>query len=311
MASMNPISAVILKMSESSAWERRVSGWRVTRRVVERFMPGEQLDDAVSAARRINEGGMSTSLNPVGEHVHSEAEATAATDAYVAILERIRTDQLDSNVSVKLSLLGLDLGTEVATANLERILEAAQRHGLFVRIDMESSAYVDRTLQIWEQMRARFAEVGVVIQSYLRRSAADVDWLIERGAAIRLVKGAYKEPDDIAFPDKADVDQNFRRLMARLLDEDARANGVRLAVATHDRSLVEDARKLAAERAIEDGLEFQMLYGIARDLQKDTVAGRFPVRIYISYGKAWYPWFMRRLAERPANLGFFLKHLLS
>ncbi len=307
---MNPASAVLLKMAESKAWERRISGWKTTRRVVERFMPGEELDDAVAVARILNERGMATSLNPVGEHVHSEAEATAATDTYVEILARINDEPLNSNLSVKLSLLGLDLGTEIAIANLSRVLEAAETRGAFVRIDMESSAYVDRTLEIHEQLRQRFPAIGVVIQTYLRRSADDVEALVRQGAAVRLVKGAYKEPSDIAFDDKADVDRNFERLVARMLEDDARANGVQLAVATHDRTLVEKAEATAADRGIDEGLEFQMLYGIARDLQDDTATGRFPVRIYISYGPAWYPWFMRRLAERPANLGFFLRHLL-
>ena len=307
---MNPASAVLLKMAGSKAWERRISGWKTTRRVVERFMPGEELDDAVAVARILNERGMAASLNPVGEHVHSEAEATAATDTYVEILARINDEPLNSNLSVKLSLLGLDLGTEIAIANLSRVLEAAETRGAFVRIDMESSAYVDRTLEIHEQLRQRFPAIGVVIQTYLRRSADDVEALVRQGAAVRLVKGAYKEPSDIAFDDKADVDRNFERLVARMLEDDARANGVQLAVATHDRTLVEKAEATAADRGIDEGLEFQMLYGIARDLQDDTATGRFPVRIYISYGPAWYPWFMRRLAERPANLGFFLRHLL-
>lgn len=307
---MNPVSAVILKMSESPTWERRISNWRTTRRVVERFMPGEHLDDAVAAAQRINGRGMSTSLNPVGEHVHDEEEATTATEAYIRILQRIGSEALKSNLSVKLSLLGLDVGTDTAAANLSRILEVADAQGTFVRIDMESSAYVDRTLEIHAQARARFSGVGVVIQSYLKRSADDVESLVQSGAAVRLVKGAYKEPADIAFADKADVDRCFEQLTARMLDDDARANGVQLAVATHDRTLVEKAEEMAAQRSIDSGLEFQMLYGIARDLQNDTAAGAFPVRIYISYGEAWYPWFMRRLAERPANLGFFLKHLV-
>lgn len=306
---MNPASAIILMMSESPAWERRISGWSVTRRVVERFMPGERLADAVAAAQRINARGMSASLNPVGEHVHSDDEAAAATDAYVEILARTHAEGLDANLSVKLSLLGLDLGTAVAASNLTRILEAAQAHSIFVRIDMESSAYVDRTLSVYGQMRERFAEVGVVIQSCLKRSADDIEALVDKGAAVRLVKGAYKEPAEIAFADKADVDRNFAQLTERMLQDDARAAGVRLAVATHDRALVENAEALAGARGVEEGLEFQMLYGIARDLQNDTAARRFPVRIYISYGKAWYPWFMRRLAERPANLMFFLKHL--
>lgn len=308
---MNPISAVILKMSESAAWERRISNWRVTRRVVERFMPGERLDDAVTAAHRINADGMAVSLNPVGEHVHSREEAEAATGAYLQILQRIREEQLDGNMSLKLSLLGLDLGADVAAANLSRILATAATLGIFVRIDMESSAYVDPTLEIYRDMRREFDDVGLVIQSYLRRSARDVDELVGMGAAVRLVKGAYKEPPDIAFADKADVDRNFERLMTRMLDEEAQASGVRLAVATHDRALVEKALARAAQRGIDRGLEFQMLYGIARGLQRNAGKGAYPVRIYISYGEAWYPWFMRRLAERPANLGFFLKHLVS
>lgn len=307
---MNLASAILLKMSESKAWERRISGWKTTRRVVERFMPGEDLDDAIAAAQVLNERGMATSLNPVGEHVHSKSEATAATDTYIRILARINDVRLNSNMSVKLSLLGVDLGTEVAVANLRRILEAAETNGAFVRIDMESSAYVDRTLEIHKQLRKRFTALGVVIQAYLRRSAGDVEALVRQGASIRLVKGAYKEPSDIAFDNKVDVNHNFECLTARMLEDDAQGNGVQLAVATHDRKLVEKAESMAADRGIGEGLEFQMLYGIARNLQDDTVAGRFPVRIYISYGPAWYPWFMRRLAERPANLSFFLRHLL-
>lgn len=307
---MNLASAILLKMSESKGWERRISGWKTTRRVVERFMPGEDLDDAIAAAQVLNERGMATSLNPVGEHVHSKSEATAATDTYIRILARINDVRLNSNMSVKLSLLGVDLGTEVAVANLRRILEAAETNGAFVRIDMESSAYVDRTLEIHKQLRKRFMALGVVIQAYLRRSAGDVEALVRQGASIRLVKGAYKEPSDIAFDNKVDVNHNFECLTARMLEDDAQGNGVQLAVATHDRKLVEKAESMAADRGIGEGLEFQMLYGIARNLQDDTVAGRFPVRIYISYGPAWYPWFMRRLAERPANLSFFLRHLL-
>ena len=273
-------------------------------------MPGEDLDDAITAAQVLNKRGMATSLNPVGEHVYSKAEAAEATDAYIEILTCINDVQLNSNMSVKLSLLGVDLGFEIAVANLSRILEAAKIYGSFVRIDMESSAYVNQTLEIHKQLRKHFTGLGVVIQAYLRRSADDVEALIRQGASIRLVKGAYKEPAHIAFENKDDVNRNFEHLAMRMLEDDARANGVHLAVATHDRKLVEKAESLARDRGIKEGLEFQMLYGIARDLQDDTLAGQFPVRIYISYGPAWYPWFMRRLAERPANLGFFLRHLL-
>ena len=307
---MNPASIALLKMSESKSWERRISGWKTTRRVVERFMPGEDLDDAITAAQVLNKRGMATSLNPVGEHVYSKAEAAEATDAYIEILTCINDVQLNSNMSVKLSLLGVDLGLEIAVANLSRILEAAKIYGSFVRIDMESSAYVNQTLEIHKQLRKHFTGLGGVIQAYLRRSADDVEALIRQGASIRLVKGAYKEPAHIAFENKDDVNRNFEHLAMRMLEDEARANGVHLAVATHDRKLVEKAESLARDRGIKEGLEFQMLYGIARDLQDDTLAGQFPVRIYISYGPAWYPWFMRRLAERPANLGFFLRHLL-
>ena len=273
-------------------------------------MPGEDLDDAITAAQVLNKRGMATSLNPVGEHVYSKAEAAEATDAYIEILTCINDVQLNSNMSVKLSLLGVDLGFEIAVANLSRILEAAKIYGSFVRIDMESSAYVNQTLEIHKQLRKHFTGLGVVIQAYLRRSADDVEALIRQGASIRLVKGAYKEPAHIAFENKDDVNRNFEHLAMRMLEDDARANGVHLAVATHDRKLVEKAESLARDRGIKEGLEFQMLYGIARDLQDDTLAGQFPVRIYISYGPAWYPCFMRRLAELPANLGFFLRHLL-
>jgi proline dehydrogenase len=306
---MNPISSILLKMSESPWWRRRISGWSATRHVVRRFMPGEELDDAVAAVRTLNERGMSASLNPVGEHVHSAAEAADATAAYIEIVERIHDDELDSNLSIKLSLLGLDLGREVATENLAQILEVADHRGIFVRIDMESSGYVDVTLEIFRELRPRFARLGVVIQTYLRRSAADIERLADEGAAIRLVKGAYREPPDIAFASKADVDRCFAESIERLLDAESRQAGVALAVATHDRALVEHAIEVARRRGAESSLEFQMLYGIARPLQIDAHAAGFPVRVYVSYGKAWYPWFMRRLAERPANLTFFLRHL--
>lgn len=305
---MNPISSILLRMSESPAWQRRITSWSVTRRVVSRFIPGEELDDAVAAARALNARGMAASLNPVGEHVHSEAEAAAAADSYVEILRRIDAEGLDSNVSVKLSLLGFDLSQQLCADHMERIVEAAG--GRFVRIDMEDSSYVSGTLALYARLRERHTNVGVVIQSYLRRSAEDVDWLVRKGAAVRLVKGAYNEPPDVAFPDKADVDRNFAKLLERLMDDEARANGVALAVATHDPALAQRAQQIARERGIEpSGVEFQMLFGIARSLQDRILADGYPVRIYISYGKAWYPWFMRRLAERPANLGFFVRHL--
>lgn len=306
---MNPIRTLLLHMSESAAWQRRLTRWRVTRRVVSRFMPGEHLDDAVRATRELNAARMRVSLNPLGEHVEDEAAAREAADEYIRILERVAEEGLDSNISVKLSQLGLDIGREPAVGNLTRVLEVASRLGNFVRIDMESSAYVDPTLEIYEELQGDFRNLGVVIQSYLYRSADDVERLIPMGAPIRLVKGAYNEPPEVAYPKKRDVDANYVRLMERLLDDEARSRGVQLAVATHDEALIDRARELVPEGEVGPGFEFQMLYGICRDLQRELVAEGYPLRVYISYGSSWYPWFMRRLAERPANLFFFLRHL--
>jgi len=307
---MNPVRAVILKMSESDSWRRRLTRWGATRRAVSRFIPGEHLDDAVRAVKAINEMGARASLNPLGEHVEDEAMAEAAADTYLEIVERIGSEGLDSNVSVKLTMLGLAFDRNLAVAHLRKILATAAAHGTSVRIDMESSAYVDITLDIYQELHSEFANLGLVIQSYLRRSAEDVERLIPAGAAIRLVKGAYKEPPETAFPKKADVDKSFAALFQRLLDSDAREAGVELAVATHDPVLVERAEELLRQRGITSGVEFQFLYGIRRDVQRQILDDGFALRIYVSYGPSWYPWFMRRLAERPANLTFFLRHLL-
>ncbi len=307
---MNPLRAVILRMSESDSWRRRLTNWGATRRVVSRFIPGEHLDDAVRAVKAINDGGASASLNPLGEHVENEAMAEAAANTYLGIVERLGSEGLDSNVSVKLTMLGLDLDRDLAVGHLRRILSAARVHGTSVRIDMESSAYVDGTLAIHEELHDEFPNLGLVIQSYLRRSAEDVERLVPLGAAIRLVKGAYKEPPEVAFPRKSDVDRSFADLLERLVAPDARERGVELAVATHDPVLVDRAKELLRQRNIDSGVEFQFLYGIRRDVQRQILADGFALRVYVSYGPSWYPWFMRRLAERPANLTFFLRHLL-
>jgi proline dehydrogenase len=258
----------------------------------------------------INRNGASASLNPLGEHVENEVMAEAAAETYLEIVERIGDEGLDSNVSVKLTMLGLAFDRDLAVEHLRKILDEATKHCTSVRIDMESSAYVDVTLGIYEELHEEYPNLGVVIQSYLRRSAEDVERLIPMGAAIRLVKGAYKEPPEVAFPKKADVDRNFADLQERLLDPDAREHGVELAVATHDPVLVDKAKALLRQREIETGVEFQFLNGIRRDVQQQIIADGFDLRVYVSYGPSWYPWFMRRLAERPANLTFFLRHLL-
>jgi proline dehydrogenase len=307
---MNPVRAILLTMAGSPTWKKLLTGWGVTHRVVARFVPGETLDEALVAVREINAAGMCATLNPLGENVNSEAEAGAATDAYIEILDRIAAEGLDCNVSVKLTVMGLDLSDEIAAANLRRVLDAGARHGNFVRIDMEASEYVDRTLAICGDVRRDYPAVGTVIQSYLRRSAADVDALAPTGTSLRIVKGAYAEPATIAFPDKGDVDAGYCQLLDRLAANDAVEAGTGVAVASHDRAMLEHGRSLIEARGLE-GWEFQMLYGIGRNLQTWLRDDGFKVRIYVSYGPSWYPWFMRRLAERPANIGFFLRHMFG
>lgn len=310
MPAMDVTRSMLLAMAGSSRCKRIVTALPVTRRVVARFIPGERLEDALDAVTALGRDGFRASLNPLGEHVASAAEAVAATDTYVEILEAIARRRLDSNVSVKLTMLGLDIDPDLAEANLRRILQVAAGLGNSVRIDMESSAYVEPTLALWRRLRGEHGNVGVVIQSYLRRSMDDVERLALEGASVRVVKGAYRESPEIAFADKGEVDACFRRILERLAEPDACAAGATVAVATHDPAMVAAAEAIIAERELSDW-EFQMLYGIRRDLQQRLVGEGYPVRVYVSYGPAWYPWFMRRLAERPANLLFFLRHLLG
>ncbi len=307
---MNPVRPLLLAMAASPTWKRLLTGLPLTHRVVARFVPGETLAEALGAVRQLNDDGMLATLNPLGENVSGPQEATAATDAYIEILERIAAEKLDCNISLKLTLLGLDSGADLATANLERVLSVAASFGNFVRIDMEASEYVDATLEVAESLRGRFDNFGLVVQSYLLRTADDVEALVRSGTPLRIVKGAYNEPETVAFAAKADVDRSYGRILDRLAAEDARGNGVRVAVASHDPALVAHGREIIDRLRLE-GWEFQMLYGIGRPLQRQLVEEGYTVRVYVSYGPSWYPWFMRRLAERPANIGFFLRHLFG
>ncbi|NKB89103.1 MAG: proline dehydrogenase [Acidobacteria bacterium] len=307
---MNPIRAALLAMAGSPTWKKLLTGWGATHRVVARFVPGETLDEALEAVRALNARGLKATLNPLGENVSTEAEAETATEAYCEILERIEADHLDCNISVKLTVMGLDLGEDVAARNLSHVLQTAAMYNNFVRIDMEASEYVGRTIDLWRQARREYPAVGTVIQSYLRRSAADVDTLAAEGAPLRIVKGAYAEPEDVAFPDKNDVDAEYVRLLERLAESDALAAGSAVAVATHDPAMVAAGRRLIDDNDLVSW-EFQMLYGIGANLQQELARDGYRVRVYVSYGPSWYPWFMRRLAERPANIGFFLRHLFG
>ncbi len=282
-------------------------GMRSPRSFARRFVAGESIEDAIAAARALEAQGLSQTLDLLGESVASEAEARAATEAYLAMIPRIAAAGVGRNVSIKLTQLGLGLSGPLAEANLRVILERAASDGFFVRIDMENSPYVETTLTIFERLFVSgLTNVGVVLQSALKRSDADLERVMALGARVRLVKGAYKEPSEVAWQSKSDVDAAYVRLLDRLL----RA-GTFPAVATHDPDMIAAAHRIARDAAIPpDRYEFQMLYGVRRDLQAALRSQGFGVRVYIPYGREWFPYFMRRLGERPANVGFVLKSLL-
>ena len=272
-----------------------------------RFVAGETIDEAITAARASEAQGLAQTLDLLGESVASAAAAGAATDAYLAMMPRIVSAGIGRNISIKLTQLGLDISTEVAEANLRTILTNARESGFFVRVDMENSPYVEATLGLIERMwREGLTNVGVVLQSALKRTERDLGRVLDLGARVRLVKGAYKEPADLAWQSKADVDAAYLRLLERLL-----AGGQFPAIATHDPVMIAEARRMAEVSGMApSAFEFQMLYGVRRDLQSSLVAEGFGVRVYIPYGREWFPYFMRRLGERPANVGFVLKSLL-
>ena len=297
---------LLLELSNSKPLARWVTSNGMSRRMARRFVAGEELDDALAAARACNEAGMTVSLDYLGENVSSRDDALRARDTYLNIFDRIAQEKLDANVSLKLTQLGLDLGEEFCQGLVESIVGRAAGYGNFVRLDMEGSAYTHRTIELTKRVRAKSAAVGVVIQSYLYRSEQDVKDLLGIGCRIRLCKGAYKEPPQIAFPAKADVDANYIKLMRLLL-----SSGIYHGIATHDPRMIDATTRFAAEQKIaKESFEFQMLYGIRTDLQQKLVRNGYRMRIYIPYGRDWFPYFMRRLAERPANLVFFARNLL-
>jgi len=277
----------------------------LARRLATRFVAGETLDEAIAVSRRLNREKISVTLDHLGEGVTSLEEAARARDVYQATLTALHESTVEGNVSLKLTQFGIDLSGDECRRNVEQLAASAAANGLFVRVDMESSEYVDRTLDLVTALHARYHAVGAVIQSYLYRSRQDVEALSERGIRVRLVKGAYLEPPSLAFPRKADADKNFVELMKLLLDR-----GAYPAIATHDEKMIAATRGYAAERNISrDAFEFQMLYGIRRDLQRQLVADGFRLRLYVPFGRSWYPYYMRRIAERPANALFVLRNL--
>jgi proline dehydrogenase len=297
---------LLLRLSESKRLAPLMMRNGVSRRVARRFVAGETLDDAIEAARVLNRAGRSASLDLLGENVSDEAGARLAADGYLAMFDRIAREKLDANVSLKLTQLGLDLGEPLCQGLLEKIVEHATSQGNFARVDMEGSAYTQRTVEMTKRVRAKYDGVGTVMQAYLFRAEQDVTDLLAAGCRLRLCKGAYKEPPEIAFPEKKDVDANYVKLMRLILP-----SGIYHGIATHDPAMIDATKEFVRERNIaRDRFEFQMLYGIRTDLQEQLVREGYRLRVYIPFGTDWFPYFMRRLAERPANLMFFLRNLL-
>jgi proline dehydrogenase len=305
-----------------AAWARRiVTHWAFARRAASRFVSGEKLEDAIRAVQALNARGIQASLDHLGEHTTNPDEARRATQDILEIFPAIAQSRVRANVSVKLTQIGLALGDDLCQDNLARILQCARDTDNFVRIDMEDSPWVDATLGLYRKMRFEegFDNVGIVIQAYLYRSEADIRKLAEEGGRVRLCKGAYKEPPEIAFPKKKDVDASYDRLACTLIDG-ALAHGMPElsadgkipplpALATHDEQRIEQAIAYLQKNGLSKGaVEFQMLHGIRRDLQERLAAEGYPVRIYVPYGTEWYPYFTRRLAERPANVWFFVSN---
>lgn len=304
---------LLLLYLSGAVWARQaITGFAPAGKVARRFVAGETIAEALSAARQLHAKGLLVTLDYLGESVTNASEASQARDEILSLLDHIQQAGLQANVSVKLSQLGLNIAPELAQDNLRQLLIRAQQYQNKVRIDMEDSATVDITLDLYRTLRHQegFQNVGVVIQAYLYRSTADICQLINEGAWVRLCKGAYKEPAEIAFPLKADTDSNYVALMQQLLGPEARQNGVYPAIATHDPQMVEATLSFVRQHQIPpQAFEFQMLYGIRRELQDALASQGYQVRIYVPYGRAWYPYFMRRLAERPANLWFFVSNL--
>jgi proline dehydrogenase len=299
------MNAPVLRLTQAR-WFR----WLATqtppgRRVASRFVAGEHLDDAIAAARSLAKDGIRAMLDHLGENVTAPEQAAEAANAYVRALDRIREEgDLDCMVSVKLSQLGMDFSSELCISHMDRVMAAASSAGSVVMIDMEGSAYVDRTLAIFRDLRTRHERLGLCLQCSLRRTEADIQSL-PRGSIIRVVKGAYLEPPEVALTSRRELDAAFARCFVRLI-----GLGHTVHVATHDPRLIQGAKRFVERRAVPwSRVEFQMLFGVRRDLQRRLALGGYPIRVYIPYGTEWYPYLTRRLAERPANMRFFLSNL--
>jgi len=304
----------VLLAASTNAWLRdRATKTAFVRRSVSKFMPGERLEDAMAAAGvQQHQHGIGTIFTKLGEAITSRAEADAVAEHYLDALDRIEAARLDAQISVKPTQLGLDIDPELCFTNFMRLVERAEQRNNFVWIDMESSPYVDPTIALFRRARARSAVVGLALQAYLYRTEKDVDSLLPLGSAIRLVKGAYLEPPAIAFPRKKDVDANYFKLACRMLGADAQKAGTLLHIATHDPVLVERLNGFIDGNGVApSAYEYAMLYGIQRPMQVRLAQSGRRIRVLIAYGEYWFPWYMRRLAERPANVGFVVRNMLA
>ncbi|MGA8531929.1 MAG: proline dehydrogenase family protein [Acidobacteriaceae bacterium] len=301
------LRSTFISLSQNAHLRRFAESSTLGRRMSSRFVAGFRIEDAMSAANALGAQGLAVTLDSLGENVATPDQARQAAQVYHWLLDAIASSRLDANVSLKLTQMGMDLGADVAEEIVRGLVQHAASSGSFVRVDMEGTPYTQATVDLVRRLHARpefRGHVGIVIQAYLRRSAGDIASLLSDGIRIRLCKGAYQEPPDLAFPDKADVDRNFVTLMQMLLP-----SGVFHGIATHDPAMIEATKQFARERKIDPAsFEFQMLYGIRRDLQRSLVAEGYRVRVYVPFGDQWYPYFMRRLAERPANVLFLAKN---
>jgi proline dehydrogenase len=306
---MSLLRSAFIALSENSLLRRFVERSTPGRRMSARFVAGFRIEDAMTAATALHQQGFSVTLDSLGENVSSPSQARQAAQIYHWLLDAIAPSGLNANVSLKLTQMGMDLDTGLALENVTGLVRHAAEKKNFVRVDMEGTAYTQATIDLVRRLHAvpeNRGHVGVVIQSYLRRSADDVAALVQDGIRIRLCKGAYKEPPDLAFPDKKDVDANYIVLMKMLLK-----SGIFHGIATHDPAMIAATKEFArVERIDRSAFEFQMLYGIRRDLQRSLVQESYGVRVYVPFGDEWYPYFMRRLAERPANALFLARNLI-
>jgi proline dehydrogenase len=316
------LRSILIYLSQADWARQLVTRWNFAKRAASRFIAGEELDDAIDVVKTLNGKNINATLDHLGEHTSNTEKARQATQDVIEVLKRIEQEGVRSNVSIKLTQIGLAVDENLCVENLRQILDAAEKLNTFVRIDMEDSQWVEKTLKIFlaAQDQCSCENVGIVIQSYLFRSEQDVANLLETRSRIRLCKGAYKEPEDIAFPEKSDVDANFDLIVTQLLNgstgnshpsisDDGKIPPIP-AIATHDDPRINyTKRELERTGLPKDSVEFQMLHGIRRDLQSSLAAEGYPVRVYVPYGSEWYPYFTRRLAERPANLWFFISNI--